>query len=119
MQFLEDGQWEVNLRLYIPGKPALAIGAGVRVRINHLRSGTLVGEAMLEGGDDGWSWTANMHAVFDVEANDYIYVETWARQGRGSSPLSQSEIGDEYTELSVRQLSRVGQPDIPTDYLQL
>ena len=114
--FLEAGEWEVNLRMYIPPRPALQIGGRVNVTIYHMRSGTTVDKATLVGHDEGWEWTANIHAVFNVSSGDYAYVSVWANNERGSAPFSKVKIGDEYTEFSTRQISRVGQPSLPSSF---
>ena len=117
VRFQEAGMWSVDLRLF------LVSGNDCQISIKHMRSGSVIDQAASLYLGKGMGRSANLHATFLAESGDYVYVTVTNTGHLYSSNIATQfllgRFGDAYSELSVRQLSRVGQPQIPTDYLQI
>ena len=91
----------------------------VKVHLAHCRGSEFVDRATFAT-NEMYGHSIGLHAMFRVQPGDYAYVFVDSSANRGSTLLTRtSRWGDDYNELAVRQVSRVGQPDIPTDYLRL
>lgn len=104
----ESGKWEVSARLYIPGRKLPVAGSGsTRLMVSHKRGDSRIDGAIALNSDGGWHYTQHISTVFNVKAGDYIYVEVVSDTDRGDGQQSQYGMDTNYSELIVRQLSRL------------